>query len=326
MPITLTVRSSGGEARALTFDGPRIAIGRSDGCDVRLPDPSVSQRHASIRTQGADFAIVDEGSSNGTWVGGVKLNPQTPRLVRTGDLVRVGRVWLEVSVGHKPPTIDLALATRELALAIVRDAMNAAGDETVPRVRVVEGPDLGAELMLREEGRTYVIGRAERCDLPLADEDASREHCALMRQGAIVYVKDLRSHNGVFLGDMRVERDIAWRPAMSLKLARSVLSLEEPVSRALAELEAAQDEILSPEEQKPPEVTPPAPEVQAEAAPEPMPESSRGLAPIAAIDPGPSPAPTRKPKRVWTGVDIAVVSIAIVVIGTSLAGLVWVLK
>ena len=68
---------------------------------MRLPDPSVSLRHASIRAGDtpASFTIVDEGSTNGTWVGGVKLHPHTPRLVRTGDLVRVGRVWLELRIG-----------------------------------------------------------------------------------------------------------------------------------------------------------------------------------------------------------------------------------
>ena len=38
---------------SLAFDTPRLVIGRGDGCDVRLPDPSVSHRHASIRQRGA---------------------------------------------------------------------------------------------------------------------------------------------------------------------------------------------------------------------------------------------------------------------------------
>src|SRR6187200_2824792 len=134
MPITVVVRparsASGRGSPSLTFDGPRIVIGRSDGSDVRLPDPSVSLRHASIRAQGTEYAIVDEGSTNGTWVGGVKLVPQTPRLVKSGDLVRVGRVWLELAVGQRAPTPDLGLATRDLALALVRGAMESAGDDT----------------------------------------------------------------------------------------------------------------------------------------------------------------------------------------------------
>ena len=100
MPVTLVIHSDEElqdreHLPRLTFDGPRVVIGRSQGCDVRLPDVSVSQRHASLRSKGGHYTIVDEGSANGTFVGGIRLSPRSPRDLRTGDLVRVGRVWLE---------------------------------------------------------------------------------------------------------------------------------------------------------------------------------------------------------------------------------------
>ena len=69
MPLTVVVRT--GDAASLpsiTFDAPRIVIGRGDGCEVLLPDPSISHRHASIRQRGTDYIVIDEGSSNGTQV------------------------------------------------------------------------------------------------------------------------------------------------------------------------------------------------------------------------------------------------------------------
>ena len=58
MALTIVLRAAGGEGpkrdpMALTFDAPRVVIGRGEGCEVRLPDPSVSHRHASIRQRGA---------------------------------------------------------------------------------------------------------------------------------------------------------------------------------------------------------------------------------------------------------------------------------
>src|SRR5262245_34915018 len=127
MPITLTVRASDadkdGSEPSLTFDAPRVVIGRGASCDVRLPDPSVSQRHAVVSAQGAEYQIIDEASTNGTFVGGVRLSPKAPRALRSGDMVRVGRVWVEVRVDQTAPTPDLALATRDLALALVQNAM-----------------------------------------------------------------------------------------------------------------------------------------------------------------------------------------------------------
>jgi pSer/pThr/pTyr-binding forkhead associated (FHA) protein len=340
MPVTVVVRTASGGASApsLTFDGERVVIGRGSGSDVRLPDPSVSTRHATIRATGNDFAIVDEGSTNGTWVGGVRLLPRSPRIVRSGDLVRVGRVWLELGIGQKAPTPDLGLATRDLAFALVERAMNAVGDDTIAKVRVAEGPDIGEELLLADEGRAYVVGRAETCDLPLADADASREHAVVARRGGQILLRDLGSRNGVFLGDQRLvpERDIVWRAPTMARLGVTVLALDEPVSAALAELEAAADEAMR-EEDIPPEprdapaqvvpeasVASPAP---ASAGPRSAAGPSVGAAPIAdlAVDTAEMVRVPRK-ARGWTLTDILVVTVALGIIAVSLAGLVWVLR
>lgn len=346
MPVTVIIRSaSTAQAPSLTFDGSRVVIGRSDGSDVRLPDPSVSLRHASIRSQGAEYAIVDEGSTNGTWVGGVKLHPQTPRLLKSGDLVRLGRVWLEIMVGQKAPTPDLGLATRDLALALVRNAMAAVGDDTVAKVRVVEGPDMTAELALVDEGRPYILGRSDKCDLPLADEDASREHASVIRRGGHVMICDMGSRNGVFLADTRIEpnRDVVWRPAVMARIGISVLALDEPVSLALAELESAPDERIAEQDAPPPPpslvapaaAAPPSAGAVASSAPASVAQPSAHQAPIAQPPATPdgmgarartATTVTRKPRRVWTAADLVVVTIAIAIIGASVAGLVWVLR
>ena len=99
MSVTVVVLS-GGEpgvaALSLTLDAPRLVIGRGEGCDVRLPDASVSHRHATIRQRGGEHVLLDEGSTNGTFMDRVRLPPQTPRALRSGERVRVGRVWLEL--------------------------------------------------------------------------------------------------------------------------------------------------------------------------------------------------------------------------------------
>ena len=69
MALTVVVRSGDHpHPLKISLDAPRIVIGRGEGCEIRLPDPSVSHRHASIRQRGSDYVVVDEGSTNGTWV------------------------------------------------------------------------------------------------------------------------------------------------------------------------------------------------------------------------------------------------------------------
>lgn len=331
MPITLVVRAEGDgpeAGRSLTLDGTRIVIGRSAGCEVRLPDPSVSQRHATIQQKGAEYTLIDEGSTNGSFVGGVRLAPRAPRVLRDGDLVRVGRVWLEVRIEHRPATPNLAAATRDLALALVEQAMRSLGDNVHPRVRVVEGRDLGAELVLAEEGRAYLAGRGEHCDLPLADADASREHVRFVRRGSTVLVRDRGSTNGAFLGPERLpqDRDVTWPRSAMLRVGATVLALEEPVALALEELEAAPDEPMPAEEPPPP--PPPSSRVATEAAPPsagPVSAKAGGAAPIADVGTLTTKAPAKR-KPLLSSTDVAVVIAALVVLGLSVAGLVWLLR
>lgn len=330
VPVTVIVRSNAETSPSLTFDGQRIVIGRSDGSDVRLPDPSVSLRHASIRADGANYTLIDEGSTNGTWVGGVKLPPHTPRLVKTGDLVRVGRVWLELAIGQRAATPDLALATRDLALAMVKQAMEAHGDDTRIKVHVAEGPDLGREIVLREENRPYVVGRAETCDLPLADEDASRQHATITRRGNQVFVLDKGSSNGVFFGETRLpsEREMLWRVPAMLRVGLSVLALDEPLSQLLIELGNLPDEKLPKEAEAEP--APPsslvAPSAPPAPAPEPAPPSAKPAPIVAAPDSRAEPTVRSPKKKGWGLVDIAVIGVAVAIIGASIAGLIWVLR
>src|SRR3954451_14756487 len=120
MALTVVIRSGDNQKPAsITLDAPRLVIGRGDGCEVRLPDPSVSHRHASIRQRGTEYIVIDEGSTNGTFVGPVRLSAGAPRILKSGYLVRVGRVWLEATVDQSLPTQNAPLATRELALGLV---------------------------------------------------------------------------------------------------------------------------------------------------------------------------------------------------------------
>jgi pSer/pThr/pTyr-binding forkhead associated (FHA) protein len=320
MPITVLVRSVGGDGVRLTFDGTqRIVIGRGAGSDVRLPDTSVSHRHATIHAQGGEFVLVDEASTNGTFVGDVRIAPHTSRLVRSHDRVRVGRIWLELILEQRPVTRDVGVATRDLALALVSQAL-AAGDDTRTRVRVVEGADQGTAWPVAEDHRDYVVGRAPHCDLLLADADVSREHLQLVRRDGVVFVCDLGTRNGTWIGEVRAVggEPIAWRPAQMMRLGRTVLALEEPLSDALSRIESSPDEPLALDAvPAPPEgpAAPRAPDGPGAGEGEPHGEGERR---------SPEPLP-RRPAR-WSVTDLVVMMAALGVLGLSLLGLVWLLR
>ncbi|MFO0678190.1 MAG: FHA domain-containing protein [Polyangiaceae bacterium] len=332
MPVTLVIHSDEdtgdrGTLPRLTFDGGRVVIGRSQGCDVRLPDVSVSQRHASLRSKGGEYVIVDEESTNGTFVGGVRLAARTPRSLRTGDLVRVGRVWLEIRIDQTPATRDLAAATKDLALELVSHAMRRMGAEVHPIVSVAEGRDAGAAFVLADEGRVYLVGRGEHCDLRLADGDVVREHVQIVRRGNVVLARDVGGRAGVVLGDASLagDRDTAWKPAWMLKVGRSVLALTEPVVEALSDLEQSEDEAIPADEAADPPATVRAMEAEARAEAEKLDREerdARAQRELRAV----VPAPPERRESGWSTADFAVMGAALSLLVLSVVGLFWLLR
>ncbi|MCC6873056.1 MAG: FHA domain-containing protein [Sandaracinaceae bacterium] len=74
---------------------PVITIGRAPGNDLILPHPSVSGRHARISRQpDGNFQIQDLGSTNGTYVNGVRIATQ---VARPGDRVTVGAITISLT-------------------------------------------------------------------------------------------------------------------------------------------------------------------------------------------------------------------------------------
>jgi len=74
------------------LSGPSSDIGRDTANAVALPnDTNASRRHATIQGGGGQFTLVDNGSSNGTFVNGVRVAAQTPQQLRPGDEVQIGQ-------------------------------------------------------------------------------------------------------------------------------------------------------------------------------------------------------------------------------------------
>lgn len=332
MAVTIEVRlgggGGGGPELSLTLDAPRLVIGRSESCEVRLPDPSVSHRHASLRQRGGEYVLVDEGSTNGTFLGDVRLPPQTPRAVRSGERLRVGRIWLEVRIEPAIVKGSPAAAAKELALALVSRGLAAQGEEPGPRVTVLEGPDKGQTLILAEVGRAYVLGRGKDADLALSDDLASRRHVSLSRRGDVLLVTDTSSAAPARLDQAPVGRETVWRAGQVLTVGKNRFGFDYPAALALVELEQSPDERVRTGESLAPPADEPAEEQEEEAGGTPEPPSSAGgelpLGPES-TDASPRRALGKKPKAegAWGTADAAVVLLAIGVLVLSALGAMW---
>ena len=67
------------------------SIGRSKKCNIFIPDPYLSKKHARIFFKDAEFYIEDLGSTNGTFLNGKQLGTRPVKL-KDSDKVSVGHM------------------------------------------------------------------------------------------------------------------------------------------------------------------------------------------------------------------------------------------
>ena len=65
-----------------------FTIGRSDLCDITLPDPYISREHARFIVEGRKVLIEDLGSRNGTFIENTRLEPNVSVPVNTGCIIQ----------------------------------------------------------------------------------------------------------------------------------------------------------------------------------------------------------------------------------------------
>lgn len=76
------------DGKRIQLNDESVVIGRLPECDIALPDPNVSRRHAEVRRHGNEFVVVDLGSTNGTKVNGTHVSGE--RRLHDGDEISVG--------------------------------------------------------------------------------------------------------------------------------------------------------------------------------------------------------------------------------------------
>jgi pSer/pThr/pTyr-binding forkhead associated (FHA) protein len=87
----IEVQGPGRQALLLSLEHGVTHIGRGLHADLRLDENSVSRRHAILVNRQSGVRLLDDRSSNGTFVNGRRI---TQTELRSGDVLVLGRVVL----------------------------------------------------------------------------------------------------------------------------------------------------------------------------------------------------------------------------------------
>jgi pSer/pThr/pTyr-binding forkhead associated (FHA) protein len=160
-----------GKAVRLTFE--KAWFGRQTTCDFVLQGDDISRVHFCIEHRGQDYVLIDNKSTNGTYVNRVRA---TVVALRSGDEIVAGSNHMLV---------------RETA---------APSRSTFRFVAEFKGADGGSQVVEQE---TVLLGRKSTCNIQLNDPAVAAVHAQLDHQPDGVWITDESSGSGVYVNGQR---------------------------------------------------------------------------------------------------------------------------
>ena len=88
LEVSLTYPTPEG-SREVIIENERTSFGRTDAADYRLDDSGLSRVHATVYRDGDRVWIVDENSTNGSFVNGERIRG-SGTILRNGDQIKIG--------------------------------------------------------------------------------------------------------------------------------------------------------------------------------------------------------------------------------------------
>ena len=168
--------------QAYDFKQESIIVGRDEGADVHIDNPSVSRRHAEIRLTDDGWVVEDLGSSNGTFMQGKRL--EHAYSIGLGDEIGFGKFSIvfgkalgegEVPVARpspmedrpapppRPPTMGDGGGTMHINPHEVKELLKEADRKKRAHFIWESGGQTGTHYL--SDQNAVLIGTDELCDL-----------------------------------------------------------------------------------------------------------------------------------------------------------------
>ena len=185
VPPNLLVTIAGQETKSYTLTRDRLTLGRADDNDIVVASPIVSRHHATLEKTSLGYEIhILPGVINTLTCQGVPVTDR--RLLAHSDVLRIDSEMpgMMVSMSYLAPSQEAAKLTA---------------------IQFGEKEKLS-------------FGRDPSNDVVFDNPRVSRFHAQVTRVGRRYYVTDLRSSNGTFVNDKRVEGNVWLNPQDTIRI------------------------------------------------------------------------------------------------------------
>jgi len=198
----IVLEQNDGQEQEFKLTNKNVSIGRFPTNDIVLDDIKVSRDHASIEFVGSKCVIRDLDSTNG-----IQVNDKLVKEIeiRDGDRIQIGLFKMRYDAQARQDKTEIlcydSLADLDTVLAD-SPLTKTLYDNRIPHL-VVQAPDKTWKVDLTTDD--FNIGRSKENDLAFDTAEFSRQHARIEVRGDQVYINDLDSLNGTWMGGKRVD-------------------------------------------------------------------------------------------------------------------------
>ena len=193
-------------------EGEEWILGRDPDVSYQvLEDPMVSRKHVICRLSDDGYVLENLSAINPATVNGKPV--EEPTLLQEGDTVQVGNVFfhftLKDPIEKEKESDDAKETTGSPTIYEESDDLGAlafsGAAESRWMIKVISGPNAGAEFGLHE-GTTLIIGKdPTTCDILFQDLSVSRQHAKIISSAdGKVTIEDLGSLNKVLINGQEI--------------------------------------------------------------------------------------------------------------------------
>jgi len=159
----------------------RYHIGSATENHLVLTEPGIDPVHAKLVQENNRYFLKDNNSTTGCFVNGQRV---TQKEIFPGDMIRIGKTEI------------IVLDPRSLA-----DKPSSTGLWRL----VSESSWLSGKHFIISPNKPMIVGRDQKCDIVIPGSHLSRRHLEIRIDGNVLRIKDLKSANGTFLNEMKID-------------------------------------------------------------------------------------------------------------------------
>lgn len=201
----LRYRFSTGQWNSYTLPQGDTNIGRISDNNLPLDDDEISRHHARVTVSGSEIYLTDLGSTNGTLLDGILIEPNRKNKLHIGQMITIGQHALYVEAPESMGVMHSASGT--LVMPGKAFALGSAGEPKTMLDTDIRVPDEAVRTMDLAFHEKVTIGRAVDNQVVLNHPLVSGYHAIIERMGKRFVIKDLRSTNGIYVNEQRIERE-----------------------------------------------------------------------------------------------------------------------